>query len=192
MLDPGTRERIEQERFNCLTAKVLHIDALRKLNHKILAVDALAVIVPVLYFPVRYLGKDSWNAAAYFEGIWEFLAASLLAATIFKFVAKWQDRLNNHGKLLGENIALVNQAADLLNDVGTTSASSKSFLALAERCTQADSELLGQPKPSKKQAAYREAMKEVGGPSVICPVCHSSPWKFREGSCQACGNTPTN
>lgn len=191
MLEPQTRARIEQERFNCLTAKYLHVEALRNLNKKILTVDALALIVPVLYFPVRYLGKGKCYAP-YLEGTWEVLAATLLAMTIFKFVARWQERFNNHGKMLGENIALVKQADDLLIDDSATSESSKSFLVLAVRSEQADSELLGKPQPSEKQAAYRETLKEVGGSLVTCPVCRSSPWKFKQGSCQACGNVPVN
>jgi mobilome CxxCx(11)CxxC protein len=189
MLDAKTRQRIEEERFKCLCAEYLHIRSLKKLNNKIRLVDALALIVPVLYFPFRYFSKDTSYAFGV-EVIWEFFAACLIAAAIWKFVAGWQDRFKNHGKLLGENIALVRQAVDLLNDERATLDSAQSFLALAEKSEMADRELLLQPKPSERQDAYREALRELGGAHATCPVCSASAWKFTKGSCEACGNTP--
>jgi mobilome CxxCx(11)CxxC protein len=189
MLDAKTRERIEEERFKCLCAEYLHINALEKLNKKIRLVDALALIVPVLYFPLRYFSKDT-DYASCVEVTWEIFAACLIAAAIWKFVAGWQEQFKNHGKLLGENIALVRQAVDLLNDDRATLESAQSFLALAGKSETADRESLLKPKDEERQSAYRDALKECGGSSVACPICGSSPWKFAKGSCQACGNTP--
>lgn len=190
MLDQKVRDRIEQERINCLCAEFLHIASLEKLGFRILLVDALALIVPVLYFPLRYFSKDTTYSMAV-EVSWEFLAACLIGAAIWKFVAGWQERYKNHGRLMGENVALVRQAVDLLNDENSTPQSAQGFLALAERSEKADRELLGTPMDKERQPAYRQALKEVGPVSVICPVCNSSPWRFTAGSCQLCGNTPT-
>ena len=189
MLDAKTRERLEQERFNCLSAEHLHIAALRKLKNRILFVDALAIGVPIVYFPFRLLFKDT-EYAFRIEAAWEILAACLIAATVVKLLAGWQERFQKHGRMLGENIALKRQAIDLLNDERTTSESAQSFLALAEKSEVADRESLLKPKEKERQYAYREALKEWGGESVVCPICKTSPWKFVDGWCQACGNKP--
>jgi mobilome CxxCx(11)CxxC protein len=189
MLDATTRARIEQERLNCLCAVYLHTQALRTLDWKITLVDAAALIVPVLYFPARYWSKDTPYSDS-IELAWEFTAACLIALTIWKFVARWQERFKNHGRLLGENIALKRQAVDLLTDDRATIETAQSFLALAERSETADRELLLEPKKKEQQYAYRQALKELGGTSVVCPLCNSSPWKFISGSCDTCGNTP--
>src|SRR5208337_1224615 len=131
MLDATTRARIEQERFNCLCAEHLHARALRSLDRKINFVDAAALIVPVLYFPARYWSKGT-PYSLYIELAWEFTAACLIALAIWKFVARWQERFKNHGRLLGENIALKRQAMNLLNDDRVTLESAQSFLVLAE------------------------------------------------------------
>lgn len=189
MLDANTRTRVEDERFNCLCAQRLHVRALEKLNNKILAVDALALIVPVVYFPIRYLTKGTRYEFP-IGAIWEILAACLIGVTIWKFVAGWQERFRNHGRLLGENVALVRQAIDLLADPSATAESAGPFLALAGKSEQEDLELLRRPKASERQYAYREALKELGGTTATCPVCRSSPWRFIQGSCDACGNSP--
>jgi mobilome CxxCx(11)CxxC protein len=189
MLDDKTRARVEQERLNCLSAEHLHIATLRKLKNKILVVDALALSVPIVYFPFRLLFKDTTYARG-IEATWEILAACLIAATVVKFLAGWQERFQKHGRLLGENIALKRQAIDLLNDDRASSESAQSFLALAAKSEAADRESLLKPKETEQQYAYREALKEWGGVSVVCPICKASPWRFMKGSCQACGNNP--
>ena len=189
MLDSTTRARIEQERLNCLCAENLHTKALRTLDRKINFVDAAALIVPVLYFPARYWSKGTPYSRC-IEIAWEFTAACLIALAIWKFVARWQEKFKNHGKLLGENIALKRQAVDLLNDDKAIPESAHSFLALAARSEREDRELLLTIKSEDKQDAYREALKELGDASITCPNCHSSPWKFKRGSCQMCGNIP--
>jgi mobilome CxxCx(11)CxxC protein len=189
MLDSSTRERIEQEQLNCLCAKHLHVRALEKLNRQIRSVDALALIVPVLYFPLRYLSKGTTYSFR-IEAAWEILAACLIAAAILKFVMQWQERFKNHGRLLGENISLARQASSLLDDNTATPESAGFFLDLAGKAETADRELIGEPRKKNKQFAYREALKEQGGASALCGACHSSPWNFIQGSCEACGNTP--
>src|SRR5579863_6844197 len=144
MLDTKTRERVEEERFKCMCAQRLHVRALEKLNNKILFVDALALIVPVLYFPFRYITKGTiYNFQV--EAIWEILAGCLIGFTIWKFLAGWQERFRSHGKLLGENVALVRQAVDILNDATATPESAQAFLALTGRSEAADLELLRKP-----------------------------------------------
>lgn len=45
-----------------------------------------------------------------------------------------------------------------------------------------------------RKKVYREALKELipGCYKITCPICKTSPWKYKKGDCQLCGNTPQN
>ncbi len=195
MLDDAAKGTIDQERVNCLCTKHLHAAALRALRTKIFAVDVAALIIPVIYFPLRYLSKGTLHATVV-EAVWEILAGLLIAAGIWKFTAGWQKDFERHGKAMGENIALARQAQALLNDPAATQASAQPFLVLAQRSETEDRELLLKPNAKQRQPAYREALKEHSGTGALCPICGSSPWNFTklrwwesaQNRCQTCGN----
>lgn len=150
--------------------------------------------VPAIYFAFRYLAKNTsyeWSI----ELIWEILAGLLLAGTILKIAYRWQEQAQRHSKLLGQNIALVGQADNLLSEQSDISPeSARLFSLLADQSEAEDRDILGQPLDKDKQFAYREALKEFepGNSSAKCPQCKSSPWQFVPGSCQLCGNTPAS
>ena len=187
-------DAIRQKRHDSLSAKHLHIKLLGKLNRYQHLVDFLAIAVPVIYVPVRYLAKST-DYAFFVETAWEILAALLVVCTVLKIVYGWQDRSQICKQLLGENISLVGQADQLLN-AGTSPSpeGSRLFLVLTEKSEKADRELLGEPSAKDKRFAYREALKEAqpGNSATVCPHCGSSPWSYKRGSCQLCGNTPAS
>lgn len=191
MLDSPISETIRQKKMDCLATKHLHIWRRIQLNKYSQLVDALGLAVPAIYFAFRYLAKGT-NFEKRVESIWEVLAALLLVSTILKIVYKWQEKAQEHSKLMGENISLAGQADNLLMETAQAE-SAQMFLVLARKLETEDRDVLGSPSVEKKQAAYREALKEVhpGNALTVCPVCKSSPWKFVPGSCQACGNTPS-
>jgi mobilome CxxCx(11)CxxC protein len=193
MLDSQITDTISQRKLDSLAAKHLHVKQLVKLSNRNRLVDFLAIAVPVVYFVFRFLAKGT-RSGYYIELIWEILAALLLALTILKIVYKWQERAERHNKLLGENIALVGQADNLLSDRQTASPeSARLFLVLAANSETADRELLGRPSEEDRKFAYREALKEFqSGRDTVCPQCKASPWNFVPGSCQLCGNTPND
>jgi mobilome CxxCx(11)CxxC protein len=189
MIDAQTLSKITQKKFDSLCAKHLHVKRLSKLHGLSRLVDWLAVAVPAIYFAIRFSAKGT-EYGPLAEHVWEGLAGLLIALAALKIAYGWQDRAEKHSKLLGENIALVGQADYLATDQNTSAESARLFLVLAERSETADREALGQPAEKARQFAYREALKECQ-PDAVCPACNSSPWKFKIGSCQLCGNTPT-
>ncbi len=189
MIDDTTLSTIRQKRFDSLAAKHLHVKRRTRLNWWNRLVDLLALAVPVSYFVVRYLSKGTeWQWIA--DGVWEIVAAALLVLVIIKINYRWEERAQLHSKLLGENISLVRQADGLLTGTDI-SPSVQMFLSLADRSEKEDRDALGEPRDKDQQFAYCTALKEYGGITVLCPVCQSSPWKFTPGSCQLCGNTPS-
>lgn len=192
MSNPSITEQIQQKRIDCLAAKHLHVRLLATLNKKQRLVDFLAIAVPLVYVPVRYLAKDTQYAAPV-EIAWELLAAFLVVMVALKIVYKWQDHAQECKQLMGENIFLIREAEELLRDeIGISPEKSRLFFTLADRSEAEDRDLLGEPKLKHRQFAYREAMKEAYPSRIdtVCPNCGASPWKFMPGACQLCGNTP--
>lgn len=193
MLKEETIKAIYQKRMDALATKHLHEYRLLYLSRLNLIVDFLAIGVPVLYFPIRYLAKGT-PISIRTEVMWEILAAILLASAIAKIIWKWQDRAVQHSKLLGENITLASQAEHLLNNSNSSSSSSAQwFFLVADNLEKVDRESLGRIDDKDRKLAYREALKEFSpGSTTVCPECGASPWQYKPGSCQVCGNTPVN
>lgn len=191
MLDQARIDAIHQKRMDALAAKHLHEFRLSSFNRRNLWVDLLAIGVPVLFLTVRYLMKGT-PAASIVETISEVLAAILLLLAIAKMVFGWQSLAEKHSKLIGENISLASQAEQLLNNADTaTPDGAQWFLMLADNLEKADREALGVVEDEDRKRAYREALKEYSpGSTQVCPECKASPWHYKPGSCQLCGNTP--
>lgn len=182
-------DQVRQKKIDSLAAKHLHQKSLHKLNERNQRIDFIALAVPLLYFVIRFLVKGTKNAE-WAEPLWEFLAASLLVLTFAKINFKWQEKAQEHSKLMGENISVVGLADSLLTDAESIGQNFRLFSLLAEKSEKDDRILLGQPSDAERCAAYREALKEFAGAAATCPICKASPWKFQPGSCQACGNRP--
>lgn len=174
-----------------MAAKHLHVWSLGNLRALNQSVDFLALAVPILFFPLRFLTKGT-DIEHRTEYAWEALAAILLVMVVLKLTFKWQEKIEEHSKLLGENLSLVHLADSLLSASSVSTESGNLFLLMASKLEQADRESLGKSSATKKQSAYREALKEwnPGDVSTACPKCNASPWEYFPGNCQLCGNTP--
>jgi mobilome CxxCx(11)CxxC protein len=191
MANENMLKSIKQQKLNCLAAKRLHIMKRAVLNRWSQFVDFLGLGVPLIYFPIRYITKDS-TPESWAQISWEFLAGVLSVLALLKMAYRWQEKIQKHSELLGENISLVGQADRLITSPSVSQESANFFLLMAEKSEKADWDALGPPSEKDRQFAYREALKELepGDVSVVCPICNSSPFKFTSGSCQVCGNTP--
>jgi len=191
MLDEDSKKQLRSYRMDALTAKHLHHGRLSRRRKASLIVDFLAVGVPVLYFAFRFTAKGT-RAQEVTEFIWEFLAAALSVLAILKLSFRWEDYIEKHSKLMAENNWLAVKARKLLD--AANSAQRKDYDQFIEQALELEDEdrrALGDVPEQKKQRAYREALKDFDpdGPAH-CPVCGSSAYSFKPGSCQVCGNTP--
>ncbi len=186
---------IQQKKLDGLTARILHEGRLARLRFRIQVVDVTALVVPAAYFPIRYLAKGT-QYGAWIEAFWTVTAGALTVLVLLKLTLRWQDRAVRHGQLIGENLSLVSHASQLAAESAGASPSSVQlnlFLHLANAIERQDRDALSGATAQEKRNAYREALKELlpSDTTVTCPVCGASPWQYNPGSCQACGNTPT-
>lgn len=195
MVDNDLKERVQQKRFDSLAAKHLHVRRMHRLNRFNRTIDFLALAVPIVYFALRYTAKGT-SHEHWVEPVWEVLAGILLAMIVFKLAFHWEERAQKHSGLLAENIGVVRQAEGLLVAPHISPESAALFLVLADRSEKEDRDLLGQPRAKDRQFAYREALKESGGATAVCPLCALSPWRVRrrrlwefgQELCDVCGN----
>lgn len=193
MANSELTNKLKQKKMDALVAKNIHSKRIVWLQRWSWVVDAFALIVPILYFAPRLIAKgEAWQKPV--EIIWEILAVILLALTVLKVIRKWQDRAETHTRLMGEDIgfiAQVNYLSSLYERGALPDEAIHSFLFSVNQ-DRADMEALGKITDSERRTAYREGLKEVDptDPNTTCPGCGASPWNYKPGKCQMCGNTP--
>jgi len=179
---------VEQKEIDAIGARILHKASLSRLRRWSTVADVLALAVPIVYMTFRYLAKGTPLAGGV-ENLWELLAAALLVIIVIKLVGRWPDKAEQHSRLIGENISLITQARALRRKPQPLSDDTVyAFSLLADSIEKQDHDSLSGMPADERKNAYREALKEFGGPDVECPVCHASPWFYTKGTCEACGN----
>jgi mobilome CxxCx(11)CxxC protein len=185
-------QKINQKRLDALAVKYVHEQRLSKLRRLNRIADILAFGVPAAYYPVRLAAKGT-PLGLYAEGLWTLALAALAFLSAQKMVSRWQDNAERHSRLIGENISLATQADSFLARPELLSPdATQAFFNQADLIERQDRDALGPVPRDQKQHAFREALKESAPSSadVKCPVCNASPWQFKAGTCDACGNTP--
>jgi mobilome CxxCx(11)CxxC protein len=190
MLKPEQLNKIKQKELNALVAIQLHkkkIYSLQRINR---IFECLCIAVPIFYFAPRFLAKST-SYAVYIDSFGEILAAILLVLAIIKLVNKWQDDEFNHKTMSQRNDDIVLEADRLLGSQTASNEALEQFLKRVQDVNADDQALLTNIKKDDKQTAYREALKQLNSSTpILCPICHSDPWKFTAGTCQACGGKP--
>lgn len=188
-LSPDKTASIRQAKIDALCAKHLHERKFQWLRNADYTVDALVILVPPLYFAIRYLFKGN----VYIEAAWEVLAAVLFALGALKLLGKWSQRAEAHSHLRRANASVIRES-DFFLDPSTTTTNENAdwFLKLVATRDEADGDLLIGVKPSEMQEAYRDALKKfhTDPAKALCPVCGANVWNYKKGSCQLCGGTP--
>lgn len=183
-------QQIKQLRINALSAKYIHTKEIKRWKLYNVAIDVLTLIVPILLliFPILQIEEVSGISATDATGVFSIL---LLSLAVLKLIIKIPDKIEKHQQLLMKNIAIANEAQNiLLNPVSNLAG--EGFYRKVQELDVEDQEIIGNVNKKISREAYRESLKELepDNISIVCPVCKASPWKFKKGSCEACGNTP--
>jgi mobilome CxxCx(11)CxxC protein len=192
-LSAADQRDLRQARLDSLAAKHLYNRRIGVLRRAGTVVDLLAIAVPLLYLPVRYLTKGQPLHAPLEVG-WELLGAALLVAAVVKVIYRWPDRAEEQAVARGENMRIADELQALVVSTGGPADQVRLEVVRSRigQQNQDDQRLLEELRPPERRRAYREALKELtpGDSTVVCPICGASPWRFRPGDCDACGNTP--
>ncbi len=180
---------ISQAKMDAMSGKVMHTRALPQARRRSLAVDYAGAAVPIvlLVMTIVVLRLDVPELA--FVIVADIVGGLLLVILLVKVYFKWQERFEEHLRLLDENISLARDADILLGRQASVSGEvADLFLQRAGQVGKRDLEIFGElPEPIRREA-YRRALKEMG-PGSKCR-CGADPWAFVSGPCQICGGTP--
>jgi len=174
-------------RQDALVGIHLHNTRISRLSARTRFTDWLALAVPILYVPVRFLAKGT-SVFQTVEAVWEVLAATLLVTAASRIVLQWDRQLEEHYKYRDDDLRLADQAAGILD--GVTQEGITRLNALDQISRRQDFDSIHST-VAERQKAYRMALMEfyTSGEVAECPHCHSRPDEFMPGDCPACGNT---
>lgn len=179
--------KIQQTKLNAISAKNLH----RKSKWKYESINGivlfLTIIVPVLFIIAQYVSKGT-ESENLINTISFILSITLIAISIYSMIIKVGDKITTHKMGIKNNLYIANEC-DNLSSLGEEEL--KWFFRYVTEIDNQDNDTFSKVSDNTKRKTYREALKEFnpGDYTITCPVCNSSPWKYKKGDCQLCGNT---
>lgn len=185
------KEDLRQIRMDSLAAKYLHKKSI-SFYEKIKIVFLVSTIVtPIVFIVASYVSKGT-NIEPLINTISFALSIILISLSVIMLIIKLDDKILIHKIGLKNNIYIARESESLLSSQTNKSALIWFFRYISEIDT-ADHDTFSGISEEKTKKAYRESLKEFtpGDSNVKCPKCNSSPWEYKKGNCQMCGNTPT-
>ena len=182
------QSKIEQTKINATSAKILHRKGLNKLEKLNIAFLVVTLIVPLLFIIAQFVTKGT-ECEKLMNNVSFGMSLLLLAVTILSIILKITDKITIHKIGMKNNIFVANECDTVAN---LPTKEQEWFFRYVNEIDNNDIETFSGISEEEKKDTYREALKEIepGNHLITCPVCNSSPWKYKKGNCQLCGNTP--
>lgn len=181
------QNKIDQTKFNAISAKILHRKAKNyydNLNNLLLV---LTLIVPLLFIIAQYvtIGTDY---EILINTISFILSILLLAVSFLSLIYKVGDKILIHKMGLKNNIYIANECDNISK---LSEKEQEWFFRYVTEMDNNDNDTFANISEKDKRNAYRDSLKEFqhGNYTIKCPHCNSSPWNYKPGDCQLCGNT---
>lgn len=180
-------DKIEQTKLNAISAKILHRDAKGLYDFYNSLFLILTIIVPIAFIVAQYVTKGT-GLESLFNTISIILSGILIiAALISSMILKVNEKITVHKIGLKNNLYIINEC----DNIGKLTQSEQEwFFRYVTEIDQQDNDTFAKKSERTKKKVYRNALKEIepGNYSITCPLCNKSPWKYKKGDCQLCGN----
>ena len=182
------RDKLLQARTNALTAEHVYSVKLRslgKLSNSLLVVSLLTPIVILLaQFPAK---------GTAFEPLVQVLSyissGALLILSVTSLALGVESKKESFQSARAANTFIANESQELID---TPTQDATWFFRFVANQDSIDQKNISEIDDDLRKESYRESLKRLvaGDSSVRCPVCNLSPYKFKPGICQLCGNGP--
>jgi mobilome CxxCx(11)CxxC protein len=180
--------RVLQIRTDALTAEYIYTKKLKHIDQLSVSITCLTILVPVIYSSAILIGKGT-SVEFWINVISIVLSAFLLSLSIFSLIIRVDQKreLCLIGRRL--NIDISSDALDVLDKDDSELAWFYKYIAKVD---SNDLENIGDISAEDKKNAYLYSLKKLfpGRADTVCSFCQASPFNFKKGSCQVCGNTP--
>lgn len=182
------KNKIDQTKQNALSAKVLHSKSKWKYELLNNAVLALTIFVPLMFLIAQYVAKGT-EYENIINIISFILSIVLIAISVTSMILKVNDKIAVHRMGIKNNLYIANECDNVAK---LKDAELEWFFRYVTEIDNQDKDSFSNISEMVRRKTYREALKEFspGDYTITCPICNSSPWEFKKGSCQLCGNTP--
>jgi len=180
--------RVLQVRTDALVAEYIYTKKLSTLGYMSTAIACLTIIVPIIVSAAILVAKGTkYEDASNTTSI--LLSAALLSLSALSLILKLDQKRENFLIARRSNIYVSSEALKNLNKEDAELSWFYNYLAEMD---SRDQENIGEASTKLKQQAYRHSLKKLipGQPDTVCSICHASPYKFKPGTCQVCGNSP--
>lgn len=184
-------EDLLQIKLDALSAKNLHRNRLWRFNVIKIITSILTIIVPILFIIAIYITKATKYEVS--MNIVSFIFSILLICFSVAFlIFKIDDKIITHKFGLKNNLSIASEIDNLLMQKEVSEQNLEWFKRYVTEFYNTDNDTFGQIKEKERKKIYRNALKELqpGNYRIVCPICKASPWEFKIGNCQLCGNTP--
>lgn len=181
-------DKVVQIRTNALVAEYIYTRKLSNVRLLNVIIRSLTVIVPLLLITALFIAKstqyeDVTNLAA------TIVSSVLLSLAIFSMIIQLDQKIESY--LIGRRLN-ISVAKDALKNIETKDNKLEWFYNYLAEMDSKDQENIGKVPKKLEMEAYRHSLKTLfpGETDTVCSICMASPFVYRKGSCQVCGNTP--
>lgn len=181
------QHRVQQTKLNAISAKILHRkkkNRYERLNKTFLG---LTLIVPLFFIIAQFVTKSTEHETL-MNSISFGLSIILMSISIWALILKVNDKITVHKMGIKNNIFVTNEC-DRIVDLPENE--QEWFFRYVSEIDNSDADVFAGVSAKEKKETYREALKQIepGNHTIKCPMCNSSPWNYKKGDCQLCGNT---
>lgn len=182
------KKKLIQIRTDALSAEYIYSKELSMIGRITNSITCLTILVPIITTFSLVLSKGSDYEKAL--NLFSFISAGLLLClSIWVLIFKYDHKRESY--LIGRraNINISNESHDLISDPAIDP---KWFYKYVSEQDAKDQENVNNVAEKTRQEAYRHTLKKLhpSESNVVCSVCAASPYIFKKGNCQLCGNTP--
>jgi mobilome CxxCx(11)CxxC protein len=181
-------DRVTQVRTDALVAEYIYTVKLNRISILTNCITSLTILVPILLTSALLIAKGS-EFEYQLNILSIIISAILLSLSVFSLIYRVEQKKENYIIGRRSNIYVSNEALKLIdqNDSELTW-----FYNYLVEMDSKDQENIGNVSNSLQKEAYRHSLKKLlpGNEEVVCRICKATPFMYKKGSCQVCGNTP--
>lgn len=180
--------KVLQIRTDALVAEYIYSKRLSRLGFVSTVIVCLTILVPILFSSAILLAKGT-KYENLINLVSVVLSSALLGLSVLSLILKLDQKRESFLISRRSNIYVSSEALKLLDKDDLDLSWFYNYLAEMD---SRDQENIGDVSENLKRKAYRHSLKKLmpGRSDTVCSICHASPFKFKTGSCQVCGNTP--
>lgn len=180
--------RISQIRTDALTAEFIYTTKLGRIAIFSGFISLLTIVLPILMTSALLIAKGT-PSEALLNGLSIAMGAVLLSLAVCSLIFRLDQKRENYLTGRRSNLYVANESLRMMDE---NSDKLMWFFNYVVEMDSKDQEFIGRVSEGLRRKSYRHALMRLvpGSSDVVCAACKASPFVFKKGDCQVCGNKP--